>query len=102
MYRIPEMLMAFILVYSHTNAQDAPRPVNTPGAAQAPTPKDRHQVAAPMTNGDVVAMVQLGLDDELVIAKIENSEVAFDVSTSALLEMKQAKVSLAILKLMVR
>ena len=47
-----------------------------------------------MTNDDVLALVNAGLSDPLVVAKVEQAEVvAFDLSTETLISLKNAGVA---------
>jgi len=54
-----------------------------------------------LVNADVIQMVDLGLDADVIIAKIKNSTVAFDVSTTALVELKKAGVTSDIASIMI-
>lgn len=57
----------------------------------------------PLTNADVVAMSKAQLDDDVVIAKIQQAAtVDFDVSTEGLIALKQAGVSKAIMDAMLK
>jgi hypothetical protein len=48
----------------------------------------------PLSNSDVARLVKLQLGDEVVIAKIKHAgEVAFDLTTDGLIQLKQAGVS---------
>jgi hypothetical protein len=58
------------------------------------------QQSKPLTNEDVVNMVAGGLDESLVISAIQANEENFDVSSNALLALKQAKVSDKVLQAM--
>ncbi len=55
----------------------------------------------PLTNEDIVTMVQAGLDEGLVIEKIKTSKTAFDTSPSALVALKKAGVGAEIIRVMV-
>jgi hypothetical protein len=55
----------------------------------------------PLTNEDIVSMVQAGLPQEVVIEKIKTSKSAFDTSTQALIALKKAGVSPDIIRVMV-
>jgi hypothetical protein len=44
----------------------------------------------PLTNDDIVTMVQAGLPQNVVIEKIKTSKTAFDTSTDALVALKKA------------
>lgn len=49
--------------------------------------------AEKITNETVITLTQAGLGDEAIIAKIEGSDTAFDLSTSQMVELKQKGVS---------
>tara|TARA_B100000745_G_scaffold128443_1_gene83757 strand:- start:2563 stop:3306 length:744 start_codon:yes stop_codon:yes gene_type:complete len=49
--------------------------------------------AQPMTNKDVIELIGIGMDDAVVISKIQNSQADFDTSTKALKRLKDAGVS---------
>ncbi|HEV7515715.1 MAG TPA: hypothetical protein VGR07_05390, partial [Thermoanaerobaculia bacterium] len=55
----------------------------------------------PLTNADVMSMVQAGLPPDVVIEKIKSSKTAFDTSTEALIALKQAGVGADIIRIMV-
>jgi hypothetical protein len=59
------------------------------------------RTARPLTNEDVVAMVQAGLPADVVIEKIKNSKTAFDTTTDALVSLKKAGVGSEIIRFMV-
>jgi hypothetical protein len=58
------------------------------------------QQSKPLTNEDIVSMVAGGLDESLVISAIQANEENFDVSSNALLALKQAKVGDKVLQAM--
>jgi hypothetical protein len=68
-----------------------------PLSSQIPT----QQEVRPLTNTDVVEMVNAGLSPEVVTAKIRHSPVTFDVSTKGLIELKNAAVPESIVTLMI-
>ena len=49
-------------------------------------------LAAPMTNDDVVKMVNAGLDEAIIVSSIQNSEPKFDTSPDGLIALSDAKV----------
>src|SRR5580700_10221500 len=56
----------------------------------------------PLSNDDVIQMVSLGLSDDLIIEKIRSvAATNFDTSVEALKVLKAAKVSDAVLKVMI-
>lgn len=54
-----------------------------------------------LTNSDVLKMIEAKLPDSIIIAKIRTSACKFDTSTDALIKLKQAGVSDAIIQAMV-
>jgi hypothetical protein len=57
----------------------------------------------PLLNADIISLVKVGLDDKLIIAKIEAAEATnFDLSTEGLIALKTAKVSNAIIEVMMK
>lgn len=54
-----------------------------------------------LRNQDIIDLVRAGFDDATILAKISNSKCQFDTSTSALIQLKQNKVSPAVTKAMV-
>ncbi|MEO8589546.1 MAG: hypothetical protein ABI432_09270 [Flavobacteriales bacterium] len=50
-----------------------------------------------LTNNALIQMAQLGMGDAIILSQIENSSNDFDVSTSALMELKKAGLSDAVL-----
>jgi hypothetical protein len=83
-------------------------------AQQPPTPRAKkiaqHQqntteaTGAPrsqgLTVGDIVAMVQAGLSEDVVLARIRKENKAFDLSPEDLIKLKKSGVSDAILRVM--
>jgi hypothetical protein len=55
----------------------------------------------PLTNDDIVTMVQAGLPQDVVIEKIKASKTAFDTSPDALVALKKAGISGDIIRVMV-
>lgn len=58
-------------------------------------------LAETLDNNSVVQMVELGLDDEIIVTKIESSNTNFDTSMNALSEMKKKGVSTRVIKAMI-
>jgi hypothetical protein len=54
-----------------------------------------------LRNEDIVKMAKVGIDDATLIAKITSSKCQFDTSTDALIQLKEAGVSPAVLKAVV-
>lgn len=54
-----------------------------------------------LTNADVIRMVEAKLPDAVVIAKVRSSAGKFDTSTDALIKLKQAGVSDAVIQAMI-
>ena len=55
-------------------------------------------LAAPMTNDDVIKMVQGGLGESTVLQAIDGAEPAFDTSPDGLVKLKQGGVSDAVIQ----
>jgi|HubBroStandDraft_3_1064219.scaffolds.fasta_scaffold10076_3 hypothetical protein len=55
----------------------------------------------PLTNEDIVTMVQAGLPQDVVVEKIKTSKTAFDTSTEALVALKKAGIGADIIRIMV-
>ena len=53
-----------------------------------------------LTVDGVISLVKAGLSDDLIIAKIQKSGQAFDLSTDEMVRLKQAKASDAVIKAM--
>ncbi|MEG1936762.1 MAG: hypothetical protein RR908_02775 [Rikenellaceae bacterium] len=60
------------------------------------------QETKPLTNKDVIDMVEMDLGSEIIISKIENSSGAFDVSLDALKDIKSKNVSSSIISAMIK
>jgi hypothetical protein len=69
--------------------------------------QDRSAMTKRFTNQDIISMVQLGLSDEVVIAKIRTmsangpDSVSFDTSTEGLKALKAANVPDSVIKVMI-
>ena len=61
----------------------------------------RGQGPAPLSNADIIKMVHLKFGDNVIVAKIKSSACNFDTSMDALVKLKQAGVSDAVLAAMV-
>ncbi|MFN0120238.1 MAG: hypothetical protein ACKV2V_07025 [Blastocatellia bacterium] len=60
----------------------------------------RRPGAGAMTNRDVMRLAQAKVGDDIIIARIRQSQTQFDLSTDALIRLKTAGVSEAVLKVM--
>lgn len=59
--------------------------------------------AKALRNDDILSLVKVGLDDSLIISKVQNAPATeFDVSTDALVTLKKAGVSNAIVNAMMK
>jgi hypothetical protein len=61
----------------------------------------RAQAAPPLTNDDVIKMVQAKLPDAVVVAKIKSSPCKLDTSADTLIKLRQAGLSDAVMQAMV-
>jgi hypothetical protein len=51
-----------------------------------------------LRNQDIIALTQAGFDESTILTKIANSQCQFDTSTAALVQLKKAGVSAAVIK----
>ena len=63
-------------------------------------PQSRTSAGA-LNNQDVVKMAKAGFDDEMILAKIKNSQCQFDTLTDALIQLKHDGVTSPVIKAMV-
>lgn len=56
---------------------------------------------ATLQNEDIVKMAKAGLDDATILSKIQKSQCQFDISTDALIQLKQDGVSASVINAMV-
>jgi hypothetical protein len=69
-------------------------PGETRGALPAPAAANvANPAEKPLTNEDVIAMTKAALGDDIITAKIQQSNAAFDTSTEALIRLKKSGVS---------
>jgi len=72
---------------------DSSQPSSATAAAQSPVQPGAIAETAPvLTNADVVKLAAAGLPDSVILAKINSSSCSFDLSTDALVALKQAGV----------
>jgi hypothetical protein len=65
------------------------------------TPKIQAAQEAPLTNKDVVDLLDVGISPDVVVAKIKTSKCEFDTSPDALRQLKSAEVPDAVLLAMI-
>ena len=99
------LLLLLTFQASAVHAQDAVKIVQ-PSAAGAPLAQSGRPVSAPqstqpLTNADVLKMVEARLASEVIVEKIKGSPCDFDTSPEALRGLKEAGVPDALLLLMV-
>jgi hypothetical protein len=58
-------------------------------------------IAQPLKNSDIVALVQAGIGEDTIVAKIRASRQAFQLDPSDLVELKAAKVGDSLLRAMI-
>jgi len=74
-------------------APEPPQPAPRAAAAAAAAMPRSEQQEPPLTNEDVVKLVQAGLASDLVVTKInQSSSVAFDLSTNGLVALANLKI----------
>jgi hypothetical protein len=59
------------------------------------------RTSKPLTNEDIITMVQAGLPADIIIEKIKTTKTAFDTSTDILVKLKKAGVGSDIIRIMV-
>src|SRR3989442_13159464 len=69
-------------------------------ARATPTPSGSPVPQEVVTNADIVKLVSARLSDAVIIAKIKASKCTFDITTDALISMKEAGVSDAVIQAM--
>ncbi len=84
-----------LLTFSSANAQTQPTAVtvSTPATTQS-------TASAKITNARVVEMTTLGLDDDIVIARIKHGACEFQLSDNDLLNLKKSGVSSKVVAVM--
>lgn len=92
--RIFRLLSVTVLVCAHAFAQHTP--LTTSGTG--PTA----HAAAPLTNADVIALASVGMDDAIILAKIDAAtSTSFDVSVDGLKALKGGGVSNDVIRVIV-
>lgn len=101
------VIALFTISYCQTPAPASPvkkaAPVKKVAPAPAPAPVQQVKPQPPaneLTVEQVAQLVQAGLSEDLVIAKIRKNGKAFDLSTEQLLQLKKAGVSDNIIRLL--
>jgi hypothetical protein len=82
-------LLALSVSCSGAHAQEPAQPA----AATVSTPATTQAASAKITNGRVVEMAKLGLDDDIIIARIKHGTCDFQLSDTDLLDLKKLGVS---------
>ena len=81
-------------------ALDLPQPAPRATAAAPPRPEPQEP---PLTNEDVIKLVQAGLASDLIVTKImQSSSVAFDLSTNGLVALANLKIPHDVIAAMLR
>jgi hypothetical protein len=91
-FKLLTLGFCLVVVSSGSNiqaAQSAPPPV----ASGIPTVASSSARSSTITNARVVDMTQLGLDDDVIIARIKHGACDFQLSDSDLVELKKSGVS---------
>jgi hypothetical protein len=70
------------------------------GAGTAGPPSAGTQSSAGLTVDGVISLIQAGISDDLIIAKIQKSSQTFDLSTEDMVRLKKAGASDAVMKAM--
>jgi uncharacterized protein with PQ loop repeat len=105
------LILLFLFVYliscSSIYAQKQKRASSKPPAA-SPQPKQSSPITKtetqdeqkPLTNANIIQMVKAGFGESVILNAIQTNETQFDVSMSALFELKSAGVSQKIIEAM--
>src|SRR5579863_9707840 len=97
------LLLAAWMNHNMAHAQTAAAPAQKITVASTAAPKPA-RVAAPknegITVGDVLSMVQAGLSDDLIIAKLRKVNRPTDLSAADLITLKKANVSEPVIRVM--
>ena len=78
-------------------AQNSPTAATPPATAQQSTGATAQAVPHRITNADIIAMLQAGISDKIIIPTIQRSPTDFDTSTDGLVALKKAGASEALL-----
>jgi hypothetical protein len=95
-------LMALVVLSTLTASTGVSRAAQTKQATPAAQPhKGKGAAEPPMANQEVIVMINAGLPEDIIIAKIrERAQTSFDVSTAGLVELKRRGVSDNIIRVM--
>jgi hypothetical protein len=93
------LILPFVLLIciSDTRAQQAAQP---PAVTAANPATAQSAAVAKITNARVVEMTKLGLDDDVIIARIKHGDCAFQLSDADLLDLKKSGVSSKVVAVM--
>lgn len=81
--------------------QGAAAPASAAASAESSATAKRPEKA--LRNDDILSLVKVGLDDKLIISKIQAAEATdFDLSTDGIVALKTAKVSNAVIDAMMK
>lgn len=96
MKKILSLTLAFVLLQSSFCF------VLAPASAFARTLRQQQQQQETLTNQSIIDMAQLGISQDVMLAKIKNSKASFDTSAAALQALKKAGVSDVVIMAMVQ
>jgi hypothetical protein len=95
--RIISIFLLPLFPVASSHAQQAQPPAVT---ASTPATTQTAQSSAKITNTRVVEMTKLGLDDDIIIARIKHGVCDFQLSDNDLLELKKSGVSSKVVAVM--
>jgi hypothetical protein len=88
------VLLPAVIFVSTAYSQTAAPPKASPKApAKTAAPKASAPADTPMTNRDVIRLVQAKIAEDVIVAKIRQSKTRFDTSVEGLVALKSAGVS---------
>jgi hypothetical protein len=90
-----------VTVYTNTDYDPAKlkTPTATPLSSAAPTSANSLK-GTPLTNTDVLKLIEAGLSEQVIIDKIGTSPTSFKLETDDLVELKKAGLSDALISAM--
>jgi hypothetical protein len=87
-FRLISLSLLTLAAFGFAEAQQA-----QPVAATSSTPATTQVASSKITNARVVEMTKLGLDDDIIIARVKHGVCEFNLADSDLLDLKKSGVS---------
>ena len=87
------VLCAFTVLFAIHLLSQTPAPAQAPPKKAVPSAPKAPAGPAPMTNRDVIRLLQAKLSDDIIITKIKQSKTKFDTSVDGLVSLRTAGAS---------